>query len=107
MLYGDETFGTNVIDENVNKAEEKFYDDKDKFLKPLHDELLGLTDGSDIYNESVVSAENKEKYQNLMSRYREELYKKQGYKITSELLTKGGTLPITEDEYEKNMSLFS
>ena len=107
MLYGDEGLGTTVIDRNVNAAEEKFYDGTDTTLKSLHDELLGLTGGTDIYNESVVSAENKEKYQNLMSRYREELYKKQGYKITSELLTKGGTLPITEDEYEKNMSLFS
>ena len=107
MLYGDEGLGTTVIDRNVNAAEEKFYDGTDTTLKSRHDELLGLTGGTDIYNESVVSAENKEKYQNLMSRYREELYKKQGYKITSELLTKGGTLPITEDEYEKNMSLFS
>ena len=104
MLYGDEGLGTTVIDRNVNAAEEKFYDGKDKILKPLHDELLGLTDGSDIYNESVVSAENKEKYENLVSKYREELYKKQGYNITNELLRQGGIPPITEDEYEKNMS---
>ena len=108
MLYGDEGLSATHLDDNIKAAEEKaFYDDKDKILESYHDELLGLTDGSDIYNESVVSAENKEKYENLMSRYREELYKKQGYNITNELLTLGAIRPKTEDEYEKNMSLFS
>jgi hypothetical protein len=72
-------------------------------LQNLHEQLTTLVDDDDIYNTSNIAndSEKMEEYNELMTRYREELYSRHGLEVINKLMDEAFEEHIDTEEYDK------
>lgn len=121
MLYGTEEFGNledGKFNQNIKEAEKRAWnalnveDEPTKAtprLQNLHEELSLLVQNDDIYNTTAIKddAEKMKEYNELMSKYREELYKSHGMTVINQLLVyEGLEEPLDTEQYDKMAPMF-
>ena len=119
MIYNNEAIGnisgpqnSDEFNNAINNAEEDVWNSiKDSSasnsLLNIRSQLEELTQNSNIYDTTLVKDEDKEKYNDLLASYREQLYKQNGYSITNKVLDNALEPTISEEEYEQSSQLFN